>query len=78
MNTLTQEQMTEIFESLNWKPTRVELAVALNAAFALGVAQKREECAKICDLLGGDIDPNKPDETKLAANSLAHAIRKSE
>ena len=34
-----------------------------------------EEAATICDSLGGDIHYNNPDETRLCANSLAHAIR---
>ena len=39
---------------------------------------ERERCAKVCDLLGGDIDQRDPDEVALAANSLAEAIRKGE
>jgi hypothetical protein len=38
-------------------------------------AAERERCAKLCDSLGGDIDERDPDEAKLAANSLADAIR---
>ena len=37
--------------------------------------QALEEAATICDSLGGDIHYNNPDETRLCANSLAHAIR---
>lgn len=39
------------------------------------IASEREACAKICDSLGGDVDPRDPDEVILAANSLSHAIR---
>lgn len=47
----------------------------LERFYALAVAKEREECAKVCDDLGGPIDPRDPDETNLAANSLAAAIR---
>jgi len=43
---------------------------------ALVADEEREACAKVCDSLGGDIDPRDPDEVRLAANSLADAIRK--
>jgi hypothetical protein len=39
------------------------------------IALERERCAKLCDSLGGDIDDSAPDEVRLAANSLADAIR---
>lgn len=35
-----------------------------------------EASAQVCDKLGGEINPKNVDEVKLAANSLADAIRK--
>ena len=45
--------------------------------FANAIASESfEMAAKICDQLGGEIDSKNIDEVKLAANSLADAIRK--
>jgi hypothetical protein len=52
MNTLTQEQIEKIIEEsygrIGCSPTKADAAFA-NAAFALGVAQEREACAKVCE-----------------------------
>lgn len=40
-------------------------------------AEERERCAKLCDAMGGAIDPRDPDESRLTANELAAAIRAS-
>jgi hypothetical protein len=57
MNTLTQEQVDQIFEGATYREhadgkvmcAQVDGEAALNAAFALGVAQERESAAKVCD-----------------------------
>ena len=68
MNTLTQDQLTKSIEvivsffRLQLPATTLvqvdmdETAISreLNAAFALGVAQEREECEKVCEVLALD------------------------
>ena len=56
-------------------PQAVRLPPGIKEIAAEIEAVEREGCARICDLLGGEIDMRDPDEVKLAANSLAYAIR---
>jgi len=51
--------------------------LAAIARFAKTIeSETLENAAKVCDRLGGDIDMNNVDDVKIAANSLADAIRR--
>lgn len=50
----------------------------VRAAMQSVAKKEREECAKLCDRLGGDIDISNPDDVMMCANSLAAAIRARE
>lgn len=50
MNTLTKEQVLQLATPMIGDVVSLKRVTdMLNAAFALGAAQEREECAKVCD-----------------------------
>jgi hypothetical protein len=46
---LTQEQVDDLVFKLQGRPAKYADKLLANAAFALGVAQEREACAKVCE-----------------------------